>query len=590
MKLRTFYSSALAAAVTLMGFAFAEIAQAQPANDNRANAIAISGTTYVTGDNSGATRESGDPVEVDVTEGGTSPTGNPSVWWRWTPTQTTNVTIATARVGGLRSQFDTQLGVYTESGGTLTEIVSNEDNSELGGDGRSKVTFNAQAGTSYLIMVNGWNNTTGPIHLYIEQASEVVNPTTYNLTINTVGQGTTSPGTGPQSQNSVVNVTATPANGWAFASWTGPFGTATQPTVQVQMTNNITLTATFIQTGTTTFNVNVSTSGSGTVTVNPATGPYMAGQQITLTASAAQGGAFTGWSGAVTSSDNPLIVTVNENMNLVANFTSVVNTNSFTIFWQNQNGQLAAWRAGLGGFGGAQVWNTPAPGRGWQVAASADTDNDTRWELLWQNPAGQLAIWELTAEGVLHLTNAFQVNAPLAPPPWKPIAYTHLNNDSHADILWHNEVTGHLAVWHLSNTVNSATFVSAQLLGTPAVSTDWKVADVARINDDSSLDILWQQKSTGRLAVWFMNGTALSEARLLNTVAAGTGWDAVDIDDLNGDGAKDILWRSKTTGDLAIWLLGPNLTLTQVTPQNAFILPGGVRAPLNWKVMGLRPR
>lgn len=426
-------------------------------------------------------------------------------------------------------------------------------------------------------------------------ASDSAQAQNYELRMFIQGSGTTVPH--PANNPTIVaagtgRITATPNVGWGFSHWTGSIESTTNP-LDLNMPSNLTMTAVFTQAVTVvTYTANATVSGSGNVSVNPATGPYAAGSQVTFTANPAQGAQFTGWSGNIVSTDNPLTVTINSNLNLVANFTSAINTNSFTIFWQNDQGHLGNWRAGLAGFGGARLFDTPAPGGGWYVAANGDTDSDTRWELLWHNPQGELAIWEMSSEGVVHLTNAFIINAPLAPRPWRPIAYHHFNNDSHADILWHNEQTGQLAIWNLSNSVNSATLVTAQLLDLPIPGSDWRVVTVRRVNGDTSPDIVWQQRSTGRLAVWYMNGLTLAEngAVLLDTPAVGTAWEAADLEDLNADGTLDVIWRNTSNSQIGIWLLGSGLSLTNITSENVFLLANGPAPGPSWRVTGVRPR
>jgi len=82
----------------------------------------------------------------------------------------------------------------------------------------------------------------------------------------------------------------------------------------------------FVQTYTLT--TSTSPSGGGTISLSPVGGVYASGTQVTLTASPASGYVFSGWTGSVTTSTNPLTVTVNSNMTLTANFTSQVSSTS----------------------------------------------------------------------------------------------------------------------------------------------------------------------------------------------------------------------------------------------------------------------
>jgi hypothetical protein len=128
-----------------------------PANDNFANAQVISGCTgSVTGTNIGATHESGEPSHDPLGNAGAS-----SVWYQWQAPTSNSVTITT-----LGSDYDTMLGIYTGSSvNGLTTIAKNDDVDTNAGIITSTVTFNATAGTTYKIAVDGWGGDTGSITL-----------------------------------------------------------------------------------------------------------------------------------------------------------------------------------------------------------------------------------------------------------------------------------------------------------------------------------------------------------------------------------------------------------------------------------------
>ena len=123
----------------------------RPANDNFANAQTINSSTgRVTGSNVNATKEPNEPNHAGNA-------GGASVWYRWQAPSSGPFTFTT-----LGSTFDTLLAVYTGgSVGALSFVVSNDDRV-----GRSSsVTFNAVAGTTYQIAVDGYNNATGVVVL-----------------------------------------------------------------------------------------------------------------------------------------------------------------------------------------------------------------------------------------------------------------------------------------------------------------------------------------------------------------------------------------------------------------------------------------
>jgi lysophospholipase L1-like esterase len=123
-----------------------------PANDAFAGAIALgSGIASVSSTNAHASVESGEPQHADVA-------GGRSVWYRWT-------TVSTGRVivDSCGSSLDTLLAVYSgTSVSALTPLASNDDS--LGcapGAPGSRLVFDAQAGASYGIAVDGRAGATG---------------------------------------------------------------------------------------------------------------------------------------------------------------------------------------------------------------------------------------------------------------------------------------------------------------------------------------------------------------------------------------------------------------------------------------------
>ncbi|MBI2703859.1 MAG: S8 family serine peptidase [Actinobacteria bacterium] len=124
-----------------------------PPNDNFANAIAWNPTdgSATSGSNASATKETGEPNHAGRT-------GGRSVWWRFTPATDYSATLSTAG-----SSFDTILAVYTGPNvASLTEVASNDDEPNLL---TSRVTFEATAGTTYFIAVDGYGAASGAITL-----------------------------------------------------------------------------------------------------------------------------------------------------------------------------------------------------------------------------------------------------------------------------------------------------------------------------------------------------------------------------------------------------------------------------------------
>jgi hypothetical protein len=131
-----------------------------------ANATLLTGSFATdTGSNVGTDAtggETGEPVIPNAT-------GNPanslpinSVWWKWTATSS-----GTVEVNTYGSDFDTLLGVYTGSAvDALTPVATNDDAESI----QSQLFFNAVAGTTYYIDVDGFGGDVGNVRLHLGMA------------------------------------------------------------------------------------------------------------------------------------------------------------------------------------------------------------------------------------------------------------------------------------------------------------------------------------------------------------------------------------------------------------------------------------
>lgn len=183
-----------------------------PANDNFANAQTISGCTgSINGTNVGATKETGEPSH--------DPSNNPggaSVWYQWQAPVTSSVTISTAGSG-----YDTLLGVYTGSVVNNVTTIAKNDDEVAGSIITSKVTFNATAGTFYMIAVDGYNGTTGNITLNWTESN--CPPLNINSVVPQAGR--TSGGQQVKLNGSFANLSAVMMGG-VSASWSYTNGTS----------------------------------------------------------------------------------------------------------------------------------------------------------------------------------------------------------------------------------------------------------------------------------------------------------------------------------------------------------------------------
>lgn len=145
---------------------------------------------------------------------------------------------------------------------------------------------------------------------------------TVSASVSPAGSGSVAgAGTYPEGSNATLTASADPA--YMFTGWSGDLSGTTNPLAFTVGPQNYTVTANF---GPRTYTVatTVSPPGAGSVSGG---GVYNIGSTATLTAAPEATHAFTGWTGDISSSANPVSFTVNNDTTVTANFAPI----SFTL-------------------------------------------------------------------------------------------------------------------------------------------------------------------------------------------------------------------------------------------------------------------
>lgn len=156
--------------------------------------------------------------------------------------------------------------------------------------------------------------------------------TTYQLSAQVIGDGSISGAglkcpasggstcSGPQPASASVTITASPSFGATFTGWSGACS-GTTATCTISMTTTKSVTATFASASATNERLSLSVSGAGTVTAagldcattgkaKACSHDYPRGSLVTLSALAAKGSVFAGWSGACAGQKRTCVVTM----------------------------------------------------------------------------------------------------------------------------------------------------------------------------------------------------------------------------------------------------------------------------------------
>jgi hypothetical protein len=150
---------------------------------------------------------------------------------------------------------------------------------------------------------------------------------TYSLTILLHGNGSTTPSpliSHDYDDGEEVQMRATPASGWQFDGWSGDVADPLSSSTTVTMDEDKTIVATFseIPLSAYTLSLTCKPSEGGHVTPTPlaSANQYQANTFVTLTATPAEGYAFSGWGDDPNGSGNTITIVMDSNKNVIANF------------------------------------------------------------------------------------------------------------------------------------------------------------------------------------------------------------------------------------------------------------------------------
>ncbi len=204
---------------------------------------------------------------------------------------------------------------------------------------------------------------------------------------------------------------------------------------------------------------------------------------------------------------------------------------------------ISAYRAGI------TQWQE------WSVVTSGDLNADNKPDLIFRSSSsGRVIAW--TMDGTTSTgTSVLWAPSTAADTQWVPIACGDFNADNKTDIIWRNTATSRAIVWHMDGTTRTSTTT----IWNPATAADalWVPYATGDLDADGKTDILWRNTSTGRVIVWYMNGTTRTGTAPVWTPAttADTLWVPVACGDFNADTKTDIFWRNTSSGRGIIWYM-----------------------------------
>jgi hypothetical protein len=204
------------------------------------------------------------------------------------------------------------------------------------------------------------------------------------------------------------------------------------------------------------------------------------------------------------------------------------------LLWRRSDGLTATWSLQGASQTGAAVIG--AVGLEWQIQATGDFSFDGADDILWRRSDGLLAIWGNGSSSQASIVAASSTA-------WDLVGVGDFNFDGRDDFLWRNPTTGEVAAW----TMNGSAVSAQGLVG--AAGADWSIQAIADFDGDGRDEILWL-RDDGLLASWQLNGVVQTGSAIIGAV--GVDWNVRGAGDFDGDGRADILWQ-RDDGLLAIW-------------------------------------
>ncbi|HXI59877.1 MAG TPA: VCBS repeat-containing protein [Polyangia bacterium] len=211
------------------------------------------------------------------------------------------------------------------------------------------------------------------------------------------------------------------------------------------------------------------------------------------------------------------------------------------------------------------------PGTGWNPAGTGDFNVDGKTDILWHNGwTGETQLWVMdnasrsrfkTLDPSLNVTDASG---------WSIAGTGDFSQDGLSDILWRNSQTNAMQVWVMNynnrtNTPSRAWFSDVGLCAPNAMSDGWRVVGTDDFNYDGKTDILWHNRWSGVIQVWYMDGAScLRSEDFADKVPENSGWTLWRTGDMNKDGGTDLIWRHEDDGQLGYWYLHGTVPIDMV--------------------------
>lgn len=174
------------------------------------------------------------------------------------------------------------------------------------------------------------------------------------------------------------------------------------------------------------------------------------------------------------------------------------------------------------------------------LAGTGDFNGDHRTDLLWTSSVNDVVISLSTGVNYTNVTTPYVYSAGT-----KIMGVADINGNGKADILLRNAATGKLIVWYMDGSTRVA-YNGHSIAGT------YEFVGSGDLNKDGRQDLVWTSSQRDVL-VSLSTGVGFSSSVL--TPAYSSDYDFVGVTDVNGNGTGDLLFRSSSLGKIWVWFM-----------------------------------
>jgi len=204
-----------------------------------------------------------------------------------------------------------------------------------------------------------------------------------------------------------------------------------------------------------------------------------------------------------------------------------------------------------------QGWNDLYAGvSGWTVVGTGDFDGNGVPDLVWQNTSTHEVIVYYYGGAGGAVFQGWNYLYASSVPGWTVVAVADMNGDGVPDLIWQNTTTQQVIVYYYGG-AGGAVYQGYAWLYTGSAP-GWKVVGAADFDGNGTPDLVWQNTATQQVIVYYYGGaggTVFQSWAYLYTGSA-PGWAVVGAADMNGDGVPDLIWQNKATGQVDVYFYG----------------------------------